>query len=136
MKARNFTAIFSITLMFVFFGCTPDSSVAPTTEDVLVKNMWSVDYYYHTQDMTSEFNPSRILFSSTGAVAYQKNGVTIPGTWSKVVDASGNELVNLNFNTSDGSISRLNESWKIIDRTSTYFQFEESTGVLFRIKVQ
>jgi hypothetical protein len=135
MKATNLAAIVLLSLVF-FINCTPDSSVAPTTEDLLVKNSWSVDYYFHGQDMTSEFNPSTILFSTTGTAVYQKDGETIAGTWNKTANLSGEELITLNFNTSDAIISRLNDSWRVVDHSSNYFQFDESNGVLFRIRVQ
>jgi hypothetical protein len=89
--------------------------------------------------MTNSFESSKILFSSTGAVGYVKNGVTIGGTWSKSVDASNNEMISLQFNTSDANIIQLNKSWKLTDRTASSLQFVETDGttnILFRIKTQ
>src|SRR6266540_409827 len=88
-------------LLLVLFGlisshCTPETGgLVPSTEEVLVRNVWSVDYYYHDQDMTSNFSSSRLLFSTTGVVGYQKNNETIAGTWSKTMDASNIELITL-----------------------------------------
>ena len=88
--------------------------------------------------MTGEFSSSRLLFSSTGAVGYQKNGETISGTWSEKIDAANNEWVILQFNTTNVDISRLNESWKLISRSANSLQFEGDSGtdILFRIKTQ
>ena len=131
-------ALFSLCL--VFARCTPDTTgLTPSTEDVLIRNSWAVDYYYHNQDMTNSFESSKILFSSTGAVGYVKNGVTVGGTWSKSVDASNNEMISLQFNTSDANITQLNKSWKLTDRTASSLQFLETDGttnILLRIKTQ
>ena len=88
--------------------------------------------------MTGEFSSSRLLFSSTGAVGYQKNGETIPGKWSEKVDAANNEWVILQFNTTNPGISMLNESWRLISRSGNSLQFEGDSGadILFRLKTQ
>ena len=88
--------------------------------------------------MTGEFSSSRLLFSSTGAVGYQKNGETILGTWSERVDAANNEWVILQFNTTNAGISMLNESWRLISRSGNSLQFEGDSGadILFRLKTQ
>ena len=134
-----FTA-FALSLCLILTGCSRDTAdIRSSTEDVLVRNIWAVDYYYHNQDMTNDFGSSRILFSSTGAVGYQKDGETVPGTWTKTMDALNNELITLHFNTTDPNVTRLNESWKLTSRSVSSLQFEESDGVtniLFRIKTQ
>ena len=128
---------FLLSLSFIFVGCTPDAANIPSTEEILVRSSWSVDYYFQGQDMTSDFDNSTLLFSNTGSVGYQKNGETVAGTWNKTVDASNNEVIVIHFNTTDINISRLNESWKVADRSSTSLQLEENTtNILFRIKKQ
>jgi hypothetical protein len=140
MKNLNvFLTAFLLSLSLIFIRCTPDAASIPSTEEILVRSSWSVDYYFHGQDMTSEFGNSTLLFSNTGVVGYQKNGETIAGTWNKTVDASNNEVIAIHFNTTDVSVSRLNESWKIADRSSNSLQMEENNGttnILFRIKRQ
>jgi hypothetical protein len=139
-NVKVFFTAFALSLCFLFTGCTPDTTgLVPSTEDVLIRNAWSVDYYFHNQDMTNDFGSSRILFSSTGAVGYQRNGETIAGTWTKSIDALNNELITLHFNTTDVNVSRLNESWKLTSKSMSSLQFEETDGVtniLFRIKTQ
>lgn len=139
-NSKVFSTAFALFACFALTRCTPDTTgVTPTTEDVLVRNTWAVDYYYHNQDMTNSFLTSKILFSSTGAVGYIKDGVTVPGTWSMSVDASNNQLISLQFNTSDADITQLNKSWTLADRSANSFQFVQndgSTNILFRIKTQ
>jgi len=109
-----------------------------STGEVLIKNVWTVDYYYNSQDMTDEFSSSRLLFSSTGVVGYQINGQTIAGKWSSKIDASNNELIDLQFNTSNANVGMLNETWKLMDRSPNLLQFEDNgtTSVRFRIRTQ
>jgi hypothetical protein len=135
-----FTTAFVLSLCLFLTRCTPDRvGITSSTEDVLIRNAWAVDYYYYNQDLTDNFQSSKILFSSTGAVGYVKDGVTVAGTWSESLDASNNELISLHFNTSDPNITQLNKSWKLTDRTTSALQFMESDGttnILFRIKTQ
>ena len=104
----------------------------------MIKNIWTVDYYYNNQDMTGQFSSSRLLFSSTGAVGYQKSGETTLGTWSEKLDVANNEWIILQFNTTNSDISGLNESWKLISRSGNSLQFEGDSGtdILLRIKTQ
>jgi hypothetical protein len=129
--------LFLICLSFI--RCSSDKAglISPTGQ-VLIRNVWTVDYYFNNQDMTGEFSSSRLLFSSTGAVGYQKNGETTAGTWSTKIDSANNEVVILQFNTTDPDIGRLNESWKLTDRSANSLQFEGNgvADVLFRIKAQ
>jgi hypothetical protein len=139
-NSKVFFTAFVLFLSLAFTRCTPDTTgLVPSTEEILIRNAWAVDYYFHNQDMTSDFGSSRILFSSTGTVGYQRNGETIPGTWVKTIDASNNELITLHFNTADANVNRLNESWKLTDKGISSLQFEENNGttnILFRIKTQ
>jgi hypothetical protein len=138
-KPKPYFAAFLLSVCLVFIRCSPDKAdlVSPT-ETVLVRNVWTVDYYYNTQDLTDEFISARLLFSGTGAVGFQVNGETIAGKWSRTIDASNNELIDLQFNTSNANILRLNESWKLTSRSANSLQFEGSNGtdILFRIKAQ
>lgn len=88
--------------------------------------------------MTGAFSSSRLLFSSTGAVGYQKNGETTSGKWSVKFDAANNEWIDLQFNTSNSDVSKLNESWKLTDRSANSLQFEGNGGsdALLRIRAQ
>src|ERR1051326_6250386 len=140
-NVRVFTTAFVLLCScLVFTRCTPDTTgLTPSTEDVLIRNAWSVDYYYHNQDLTNNFQSANILCSSAGAVGYIKDGVTVAGRWSKSVDASNNELITLQFSTGDPNIEQLNKSWKLTDRTTSALQFVETDGttnILLRIKTQ
>jgi len=138
-KPKPIFAFVLVLVSSVFIRCSADkAALVSTTEEVLVRSAWTVDYYYDTQDLTDEFTTSRLLFSSTGVVGFQVNGETIAGKWSRTIDASNNELIDLQFNTSNASILRLNESWKLTSRFANSLQFQGNGGtdVLFRIKAQ
>lgn len=131
---------FALFTLFTFTHCTQDTAgLTSATEQTLVKNPWTVDYYFNNLDMTSNFASSTLLFSSTGNVGFQKNGEMIAGTWKRSVDASNNELITLQFNNGDVTLDQLNRSWKLASRTTTSLQFEETDGttqILFRLKTQ
>ena len=138
-KPKPLFAAFLLSFSLIFIRCNPDrSELFSSTEEVLVRNTWTVDYYYNAQDLTDEFSSSRLLFSSTGTVGYQKNGETIAGKWSRTIDAANNELIDLQFTTTNANIIKLNESWKLISRSGNSLQFEGNSGtdILFRLKTQ
>jgi hypothetical protein len=122
---------------FIFSGC--DKNVDLTaTEQIMIRNSWSVDYFFTTADMTGDYADGKILFSSTGAVGYQKGGVTTPGTWTKSVDGSNTEWYSIQFNTNDPAISKLTKAWKLTERMDNSLQFEgtdSTTNTVFRIKI-
>jgi len=131
---------FALLTLFLFTRCKQDTTgFTSATEQTLVKNAWTVDYYFNNQDMTGDFTSSKLLFSSTGNVGFEKNGQLIAGTWKRTVDVSNNELISLQFSNNDVTLEQLNRSWKLVSRTSTSLQFEETNGatqILFRLKTQ
>lgn len=142
MKKRNFRSSFFalLALSFLLPRCTRNADdVISATEAALVRNTWSVGYYFNYQDMTNNYSSSKLLFSSTGSVGYEKDGEMVAGKWSRTVDASNNELITLQFTSSDVNIDGLNKSWKLVDRTTSSLQFEKSDGttnILFELKTQ
>jgi hypothetical protein len=138
MKNKRVISFALLILSILLIQCTKKAeSVASATEQTLIKNSWSVDYYFQDQDMTSSYSSSKLLFSSTGAVGYQKDGETIAGKWSRTVDGSKNETINLQFNSADANINRLNRSWQLVEMAQSFIQFEETDGAsktLFRLK--
>ena len=138
MKNKRVISFALFVLSITLTQCTRNAEgITSATEKALVKNIWSVDYYFQDQDMTSSYNSSRLLFSSTGAVGYQHNGETIAGSWNRTVDGSKDEIINLQFNSGDVNIARLNKSWKLVDQTVSTLQLEETDGtskILFRLK--
>ncbi|HEY2721976.1 MAG TPA: hypothetical protein VGI82_09625, partial [Chitinophagaceae bacterium] len=118
MKNQKLFLFAFILLIFslLFAGCTKNSdAVVSSTEEMLVKSPWFIDYYFDSQDMTSSYSSSRLLFSSTGVVGYQSNGQTIVGKWSSSVDVSNNEMVDLQFDTNNADVMALNKSWKLVE---------------------
>jgi len=138
-KPKPFFTAFVLLFALVCTRCSSDKTdLVSSTGEALIKNIWTVDYYYNNQDMTGQFSSSRLLFSSTGAVGYQKSGETTLGTWSEKLDVANNEWIILQFNTTNSDISGLNESWKLISRSGNSLQFEGDSGtdILLRIKTQ
>lgn len=135
---KLFYTALACSLFFITPGCSPNADLL-TTEKLLVRNVWAVDYYFNGQDMTTEFGNSRLLFSSTGTVGYQKDGSTVSGTWSRTMDQANNELINVHFTTADSSINKLNQAWQVTGRYANSLEFEASGAngtPEFRIKTQ
>lgn len=140
---KNTKLLFVSVLLFVVFAfthCTPNQTLVPSTNEMLTHSNWGVDYFYDVQDLTADYGGYHLLFSNSGAVAAQNKNETIQGTWNVSVDSDNNEILSINFTTTDISISKFNQQWKLTGKTTATLQFEEdshSGGTsLLRIKQQ
>jgi len=137
-NAKVFLTAVLLSSTFIFSSCDKNPDLT-ATEEILIRNSWSVDYFFTSQDMTGDYANGHILFSNSGAVGYEVGNNITSGTWSKTVDGSNVEWVSIQFNTNDATISKLNKSWKLTDRMATTMQFEGTDGTsnsVFRIKIQ
>jgi hypothetical protein len=139
-NVKAFFTVFAFGITLLFTSCTKSTDSVTATEKLLVSKAWSVDYFFNSQDITSQYGNARLLFSSTGNVGYQKDGQVIAGTWSKRTDNLDNELISLQFNTSDPAISKLSDEWMIVTRSNNTLQLQEVTTAgsnsLLRIKTE
>ncbi|MFI5133049.1 MAG: hypothetical protein ACHQEB_01870 [Chitinophagales bacterium] len=130
MKATKLTSALLLFSLAIFFSnCTPDRDIISSTEETLTQSNWSVDYYFQAQDLTAEYAGYRLLFSATGTVAAQKGNEIIQGTWGKVVDVNTDEIITINFSTSDTTLSKLNLGWRLVNKTSSTLLFEDNGQV-------
>ena len=139
-SAKPLFASLTLILSVFFSDCTKDNTTTSTTEEALIRSNWAVDYYFNNQDLTSNYGSYRLLFSSTGLLAAQKDNETIMGNWSNSIDVNNNEVLDLSFNTSDANLIQLSHQWKLVNKTSTTIEFEETEHVnaqeVFRIRKQ
>jgi hypothetical protein len=124
-NAKLLFALLLLSLTILFSNCSPDHNFVSSTEETLTRSNWSVDYYFETQDLTSQYGDYRLLFGTAGTISAQKGNEIIQGTWDKVVDVNTNEIVTINFNTTDLNLQKLNQGWKLVGTTSSTLQFED-----------
>lgn len=131
---------FLLTLTFIFSNCSKNNTVTSSTEETLIRSNWAVDYYFNSQDLTSNYGSYRLLFSNTGLLVAQKDNVSIMGSWSSSLDGNNNEVIDLSFNTTDANLVQLNKQWKLVDQTFNTIEFEETEHTnppgIFRIRKQ
>lgn len=126
-----------LSFSILFSNCTPDKNFVIPTEQVLISHPWSIDYYFQSQDMTSQFGPYTLLFSSTGTAAAQKGTEYYPGTWSRSVDADNYEVISIHFTSGEPNLDFLNLNWRLMNRSSNTLEFvENNTASSLRIKMQ
>jgi hypothetical protein len=129
MIMKNTKLLIVPVLLFVVFAfnrCTPNQTLVPSTNEMLTHSNWGIDYFYDVQDLTADYGGYHLLFSGSGAVAAQKQNETIQGTWNISVDSDNNEILSINFNTTDSSINKFNQQWKLTGKAITTLQFEEA----------
>lgn len=139
-NAKLLFAPLSLFIVFIFSHCTPNKDFVSPTDEILTHSNWRIDYFFDSQDLTSDYGGYQLLFSSTGAVAAQKSNEMIPGTWNISVDSDNAEILSINFNTADAGISKFNQQWKLTGKTTSTLQFVEAaqpgSSSLLRIRQQ
>src|SRR5215212_46862 len=135
-KVKVYLTALLFSLIF-FTGCVQDPARYDTisTEDVLTHSSWSVDYYFQNQDLTDQFGNCRLLFSTTGTVAVQKETETLYGTWNKTTDNNA-EFIHIHFTTSDPTINLLGQDWKLMDKSSVSLLFQETDPTLTNLRIK
>jgi hypothetical protein len=115
-------------LSLVFTSCTPDYQDMLSSEEVLSRNSWNVEYYAESStDMTAGFSNINIFFSSDGRFACAKEGELCSGTWN-FEKQNGQEGVNINVNSRHISIQQLNNEWQITGIHPRQVQLRQDLG--------
>lgn len=140
---KNTKLLFASAMLFLavaFSRCTPNQTLVSPTDEMLTRSNWAVDYFYDSKDLTAEYGGYHLLFSSTGAVAAKSQNEAEQGRWQISPDVNNNEILTISFDTPDINISKFNQQWKLVGKTTTTLQFEEAahsgTSSLLRIKQQ
>lgn len=129
MNNRVHTIIF---LSIFFFSCSRDNSTTPVITPAYVSNVvtsgnWRVTLYVDSgQDETSHFSGYNFVFASGGSVVATKNGTSVSGTWSTLLDDSQTKLV-LNFATPADFIE-ISDDWHVIEQTANLIRLEDVSG--------
>lgn len=125
-RSKVFTNALLLAITAIAFNCSPAQDIKLSTEETLVRNGWSVDYYFQQQDITSEFVNYRLTFNAAGSVFLRNNNESVSGSWNRIMDVSQTEIIGMNITTSNPSLYKLNGTWELIGQTSTTMTFEES----------
>lgn len=121
-----------ILLSIFFFSCSNDNSTTPVITPASVSNVvtsgdWRVTLYVDSgQDETSNFSGYNFVFASGGSVVATKNGTSVSGTWSTLLDDSQTKLV-LNFATPANFID-ISDDWHVIEQTANLIRLEDVSG--------
>ena len=121
-----------IILSIFFFSCSNDNSTTPVITPANVTNVvtsgnWRVTLYVDSgQDETSSFSGYNFVFASGGSVVATKNGASVSGTWSTLLDDSQTKLV-LNFITPADFIE-ISDDWHVIEQTANLIRLEDVSG--------
>ena len=141
MKNANVFALALLLPLLIFISnCSPDQYIKPSTEDLLTRNGWSVDYYFQQQDITGEFGSYRITFNPSGTIFCRNENEIISGSWNRIVDAGGQkEIISISINSTNPSINKLNDSWTLVSLTASTISFEDGqfpSNSVLRIRIK
>ena len=128
MKITNRMVALLLFFSFSLPGCYKSYDSSSGVEDIVSKGNWIVNYYYENADLSAEYENYRFVFNNAGVVTYTLNTDTYTGTWRKITDVNKDEFLIMDFNTHDQNIEKLNQEWKIISRSNSILEFEQSAA--------
>lgn len=98
-----------------------------TVSNTVSTGSWRVTYYWDTDhEETSSFSGYSFVFGSSNVLTATKNGTTVTGTWSTILDDSLTKLV-LNF-SDPADFVEISDDWHVVERTATKIRLQDVSG--------
>jgi hypothetical protein len=115
--------------MIFVIGCDEDEKTLSPAEQVkatLLKDTWSITYFYDEHDETSHFAGYILTFNDDGTVAAVNGPTAVNGMWSVMKTNNTTKLV-LDFDVAE-PFDELNDDWDVIQFTHSLVQLEDVSG--------
>lgn len=94
-------------------------------ENVITSGVWYVSYYYHNQNLTSQYSGCTFTFNPNGQVVCYKSNQTYYGTWSLYAD-DGQLMMDLDFQ--DSYLGDLDDDWRVDEFLPDEFRMRQTGG--------
>jgi hypothetical protein len=110
-------------------ACDEDEKTPSASERVkatLLKDTWSITYFYDEQDETFHFAGYILTFNDDGTVAGVNGPTAVNGMWS-VTKSDNTTKVVLDFDVAE-PFDELNDDWNVIQFTDNLIQLEDVSG--------
>lgn len=104
----------------MLFSCTTayNELESNTISDVLTKANWSVNFISNDPLIRNDFSGNTLSFDGGGAAMLNRNDTRLLGKWN-----TNGEIILLNINDSDPSVTQINKAWKVLSKNTTSVTF-------------
>lgn len=129
MKRLKFISIVALLLSILVISCKKEDNSTPSKTNVptiLTQGNWRITLYNDSgADELYHFSGYTFTFSN-GIVTAVKNGNSVIGSYSTVIDDSKNKML-LNFGNTV-PFDELNDDWHIVEETSNKIRLQDVSG--------
>jgi len=132
MKSVNFFAVILLFVSFSFTNCSPDQDHLFTTNEIITRGNWGVEFFIN-QDKTTEYGNYVFTFSGNGTLQGTDGTKTAEGTWNVIRDADRSDLLTINL-SEQNNMADLNNSWSVKAKSTVALTLQAKNASEFRIR--
>lgn len=133
MKTSKFCAGLLLFISFTFSNCSPDYDFASTTNEIITRGSWGVDFFVN-QDKTVEYGNYIFHFAGNGTLQGTDGNNTTEGKWKVIHDVDRTDVLMISMNEQN-KIQELNNAWSVKTKSNEVLGFiAKETSSEFRIK--
>jgi hypothetical protein len=132
MIMKKTTSILFALLLLLIVSCKKEDNSTPristtTVANTLLSGTWKITYYWDTDhEETTNYNGYAFTFGSGNVLTASKDGSTITGTWTTLLDDSKTKLIL--FFSAPASFDEFSDDWHVIERTDTRIKLQDVSG--------
>ena len=133
MKSAKFFAAALLFISFSFTSCSPDRDYLFTTNEIITKGTWKVDFFVN-QDKTAQYGNYTFDFSANGTLQGSNGSNMVIGNWNVIRDVDRTDLLTINLNEHN-QMPELNNAWNVKSKSANAFNFQiKGNNTEFRIR--
>jgi hypothetical protein len=135
-SAKRLLTVAVLPVILLLTSCAKDMSLSTSTEQVLVRSKWGIEYHLNNQNLTPDFTNYNLLFGEDGKLICKNGTDFLKGSWQRKMD-NNLEIIAVHFDTNNSTVKLLNADWVLATKTPNTFQFESdilSPLVIFTIR--
>ena len=133
MKSAKCFAVALLFISFSFTNCSPDRDYLFTTNEIISKGSWGVEFFVN-QDKTAQYGNYTFHFSGNGSLQGTDGGNIVKGTWNVIRDVDRTDLLTINLNDHN-YMPELNNTWNVKSKSTNAFNFQlKGNNTEFRIR--
>ena len=121
MKSAKVFAATLLFISFLFTNCSPDHDYLFTTNEIITRGNWNVEFFLD-DNKTAVFNNYSFQFNGDGKLFGTDGVKSVEGNWNVIRDVDRTDLLTINMNE-QGNVSELSNRWSVKAKTTEAFTF-------------
>jgi hypothetical protein len=133
MKSAKSFAVILLFLSILFTNCSQDRDYLFTTNEIITRGNWVVEFFYN-QVKTIEYENYSFQFSGNGTLQGTNGPNTVKGSWSVIHDVDYSDVLTITMNDQN-TIAELGNSWRVKQKSVNALSLQgQGNPIEFRIR--